>query len=229
MEIKICIVDDVQKDIDKLKESLIYHFNNDEVIFSTYTDPLLVDYDIQNDLYFLDIDIPNKDGYHLAKEIYENNPVAKIIFCTMHDDFVFTSFQFNPFYFIRKSHLEEDIVHAVRKFKKVFQNKYLIYKVEREDKKILLTKIVYLESLKNYIVFHTFDNDTIKLRSSIKEVQSLLNDNFVRISNGIIVNIEYIKAINSKNVTVANGISFIIGRSYKDNVIYRYNKYFLEN
>lgn len=228
MDINICIVDDNVEDIKKISELLLPYFSNDNIQIKTFTDSSTVDFNVENDLYILDIDIPNKDGYHVANDIYNHLPTAKIIFCTMHDDFVFSSFQFNPFYFIRKSHLEDDMKYAMRKFKSVFQNKYLFYKENGVETKILLTKVIYMESSRNYVIFHTINGKTIKVRSSIINIQSSLNDNFIKISNGIIINVEYTKAMNSKTAILTNGISFPISRSCKDIALYKYNKYFME-
>ena len=50
------------------------------------------------DTYFLDIDMPNCNGFDLAKKIIEIKPKAIIIFVTAHDGLVYNSFDLNPFY-----------------------------------------------------------------------------------------------------------------------------------
>lgn len=227
---KICIVDDSINDIDKLKNQLVPYFDDEDTMYETFNDSLMVNLNELYDLYFLDIDMPNKDGYHLAEEIYIKYPSAKIIFCTMYDDFVFTSFQFNPFYFIRKRHIEEDIKYAINKFKKTDYNKYFKYTVASVNKKILLSEVIYIESIKNYVYFHLSNNaDAIKIRGSIKEMQKSLNSNFAKVSTGIIINIPYIKTMDNKSITLKNNLTFLISRSYKEDFIYQYNKYLMEN
>lgn len=230
MDIHVCIMDDSARDINDIKSVLIHCFSEDEIYFDIYMDSLSFLPNVECDLYILDIDMPNKDGYHVAKEIYEVMPTAKIIFCTMHDDFVFSSFQFNPFYFIRKSHLEEDMSFAINKFKKSFQNKYLIYKESGNSKKVLLSKITRIESIRNYLILYLFDKTTLKIRNSIKDIQHSLNNKFIRISSGMLINMEYIKSINSKHVVLLNDDEmFPISRIYKENVLLKYNQSFMEN
>lgn len=228
MEIKITIVDDAEKDILKLKELLCSYFHDDSITFHTYTNSLSLDDSINDDVYFLDIDMPNKDGYHLAKEIYDRQPTAKIIFCTMHDDFVYTSFQFNPFYFIRKSHLKEDTEYAIKKFKQQFNKNYLIVTTEHINKKIPLSNIMYIESQRNYTYIYQFDGEEyIKARISLTTIQKSLNSDFIKIAKGIIVNAKYILSIKSNNIIMKNNVTFTISRYLKNDVIHQYNQFII--
>lgn len=75
------------------------------------------------DLFILDIDIPEHTGYEVSNMIYEKQPNAKIVFCTNHDDLVYSTFPFSPFYFVRKSHLEQDMKLMAEKFRKKLEFK----------------------------------------------------------------------------------------------------------
>ena len=59
------------------------------------------------DVLFLDIDMPQQDGFSVATELtaMENKPL--IIFLSSLDHLVYQSFAFQPFWFLRKSHLED--------------------------------------------------------------------------------------------------------------------------
>lgn len=229
MKVGITIVDDSLNDIEKLKDLLTPHFLNDDIKFTVYMNPLDINYSIHDDIYFIDIDMPLKDGYHVAKDIYEYHPTAKIIFCTMHDDFVYTSFQFNPFYFVRKSHLKEDLGYAINKYKLKSKKEYLILTSEYINKQVLLSNIIYLESQRNYTVIHLFENDDeIRVRESLKNIQISLNNSFIKIAKGIIVNAAYIKYIKNNSITLKTNTNLSISRSLKKEVINKYNQFIIE-
>ena len=81
------------------------------------------------DIYFLDIDMPNCDGFGLAKKIKKINEKAIIIFVSSHDDLVYKSFEFNPFYFVRKEYMERELETAI---------KYLVTKIRNNNKYIAI-------------------------------------------------------------------------------------------
>lgn len=55
------------------------------------------------DFVFLDIDMPNINGFEIAERINKDNS-SLIVFVTSHDELVYSSFRFQPFRFIRKNH-----------------------------------------------------------------------------------------------------------------------------
>lgn len=67
-------------------------------------------------LLFLDIDMPEMSGMELVAEIRAMNSAAALIFVSSHSDFVFESFQFQPFRFLRKEWLAEELPDAVKAY-----------------------------------------------------------------------------------------------------------------
>ena len=65
------------------------------------------------DILFLDIKMPNIDGLMVAEKFYELYPNTIIIFVSNFDNYVFYSIRFNPFRFIRKSNLNNELGEAV--------------------------------------------------------------------------------------------------------------------
>jgi DNA-binding LytR/AlgR family response regulator len=115
MIIQCALVDDSLNDIQIIKNTVFYLcYGTDTMIqISSFQTPS--DTNILNpfDMYILDIDMPDMNGFDLANKIYEKYPNAVIIFCTMHDNLVYDSFRLNAFYFVRKNNLEEDQVTEI--------------------------------------------------------------------------------------------------------------------
>ena len=58
---------------------------------------------------FLDIDMPKINGFKLAEYLCKHYPETIIIFVSSYEEFVYSSFEYCPFRFLRKSHLEQEL------------------------------------------------------------------------------------------------------------------------
>ena len=171
------------------------------------------------DLYILDIDMPELNGFALANNIYEKDSDAVIIFCSNHDDLVFDSFKLNAFYFVRKSFLKDDLILALRKFisKKFMLNAEYIYKSNQTVIKIPLKDVIYFEISGNDLYICTSAKE-YRERKSMKQLREDLHVNyFVQINQSFLVNANYIDEISGSKALLKNGLSFDIPRrSIKD-------------
>ena len=105
----IKIVDDDQVFAKKI-ERMVYDGFKD--IFLDYSIDCITShfedrYFEKGDIFFLDIDLKEKNGIKIAEEIRENNSNAIIIFVSAMNDMIFDSLIVQPFYFIRKDNLIE--------------------------------------------------------------------------------------------------------------------------
>lgn len=83
------------------------------------------------DAIFLDIDIPEMNGFQIAKNVRKLYPDCMIIFCSSHNELVYESFEYEPFWFLCKSDYErkldsvlEKVLKKVKKSKKEFVIKF---------------------------------------------------------------------------------------------------------
>ena len=99
---RFVICDDDPKFCSCLRSKIENIEGSEDVKISVYTNASeIIDDCISTDAFFLDIDMPDTNGFDVAKEIRKHSSKAKIIFVTIHDEMVYKSFEYAPFRFIR--------------------------------------------------------------------------------------------------------------------------------
>ena len=182
------------------------------------------------DIYFLDIDMPEINGILLAKKLRARHPSAVIVFVTNRDELVYDSFEANPFRFIRKEEFEEKIPKVISDFleKIKIQQRYLIIEVNRKVIRIFQNEILFIEKMKNHICIHMADNNEYTIRSSITELEKLVNQKlFLKIFPSILVNMTYIKEFLKDTVLIGDMI-FPVSRRMKQKARIKYMSFLIE-
>lgn len=229
MTINCAIVDDDINDLNRIT-NLINGLSCESVSsfdIDSCDNPNRLNLNKQYDLYILDIDMPENNGFHLASRIYEKNSDAVIIFCSSHDDLVFDSFKLNAFYFVRKSFLKDDMVLALRKFisRSFMLNAEYIYKSSQSIIKIPMKKIIFFEVSGNDLYICT-DTREYHERKSMKQLKEDLHVNFfIQINQNFLINANHIDEISGNKVLLKTGLSFDIPRRNIKDVRNEYLKY----
>ena len=235
---KICICDNDTDFLLNLNDKLskIANYNNIEINIIKYSSSkqLLFDMDEQKDsidIYFLGILLGDLTGLDIANELRKFNISSQIIFITSSKDYVFDAFDVMPLHYLIKQELnnkklEEVFIKAIS-LVKPNKNNFFYYKVGHNMKCIDKDKIVYFE-IKNRIVTMKCNNNTIEeFYFTMKElVQKIKSDNFVQIHRSFLVNINYIKSIESKNLILYDDTTLPVGEKYIKNVRSQYDKLF---
>jgi DNA-binding LytR/AlgR family response regulator len=85
----------------------------------------------------------------------------------------------------------------------------------RHRKQIPLEVILYLEAEGNYTFLHT-ENKKISIKRSLSKLSEELNEKFIQIQRGYIVNVKYITRVDySRGLVYVNGNSLPLGRTYR--------------
>lgn len=228
MEIQFTIIDDNKQDIEKVESSLNKVFDGD--ILKLHKVLSFREEDILDgiDAYILDIDMPNETGFEVARKIYDKQPNARIVFCTHHNDLVYRSFSFSPFYFLRKSNLEEDMNAMAIKLKAQLKFKYILHSRNNETYRIPVENILYIETYRNDSEIYLMDKTVVKIRKPLKDFGYLTEYTFCRINKSQMVNFNYVKSIKSSTVYLLDGKEFPVSRKFKNEIIYNYKKYLME-
>ena len=236
--IKIAVVDDEQIMLEKIcriideqfiEEKMIRSFNNSMNFFN--------DADKYNfDLVFLDIDMPEMNGFELAENLKLIKPSITIIFISSHENLVFKSFDYNPYRFVRKSQIENDISTAITSFHNNLKKNNNIYHIVTGNSvlNVLITDIIYFESLKHeiYVNLTTGKFKLKRERDNEKCITSIANmltsKGFIRVHKSFLVNYIHIHSINNDSITLKNGDIIMVNPRNINSIKIMHHKFLME-
>lgn len=187
-----------------------------------YDDPAAAVYDLRNgkhwELYFLDIEMPEMDGFEVARKIREEAPEAYLIYLTSHEELATKGYKFKAFDYIPKSLLAEEINSTLEMFWTEYQricNRTYPIVTNTRFEQLEYDDIIYLYREKNNTVFVLKDRE-VRIRKALKAVfDELASEGFMFTERGYVVNIEHIVRLVKKGIIVSNGEEVPIGRTYE--------------
>lgn len=230
MQIAIC---DDSKDNLALMEDIIDSFKiRDAVIDCFESGESLLNHlsnnsDLFYQIYLLDIEMPGINGLEVAKKIRSTDQRAIIIFVTAFSEYVFSSFEVQPFRFVNKpidKEKLEDVMHAAVNY--IYTSKkYIFISVEKARIQLPCETIMYFEGDKRKINVYTTE-DKYSFYSKMSDLEKMIDNNwFVRIHVSYIVNMDYVKAIYTDEIVLNNNIRLPISKKYHKSVKLEHMRY----
>lgn len=150
------------------------------------------------DVLLLDIDMPKLGGFEVAKIICEEYSHIKIIFMSAYDNFVYSSFDFYPFAYLRKKHISEELPRVIKRLVEKMQEapKQLMLLTTTGMKKLDVSMITYAESNKNYYTVHMLQGKQYECRGTLSSLENDVTDcDFFRVHSAYLVNLEHVERI----------------------------------
>ena len=177
------------------------------------------------DLLFLDINMPAVSGMEFYKSL-RHKPM--LILVTSYTEHALEGYELDAIDYILKPftavRFERAVLKAAAMYKLVHQatvagqSQYLMLKVDYGIVKVVLTDILFIEGLDNYLKIHVQNGQPIVVRLTMKALMEKLHQKeFIRVHRSYIVPVNRIEAIKQKIITVA-GEEIPVGKNYGDNV-----------
>ena len=215
---KIAICDDDGLFRQTLKDNVIGYCQEKRIAADVYEfdapDTLLADKAVF-DVVFMDYQFESQDGLEAAKMMRARNFTGSIIFVTAFPQFVYDSFEVQPFRFFVKPLQEEKLRAAMDQYLR--QHKLLNHIVIIQDGEqftIDAADILYLEGDGKYCLIRTANN-TYRSSKTLSQVQILLPQHcFYRIHKSYVVNMYSISCIQGRELLLVNGEKAVIARSH---------------
>jgi DNA-binding LytR/AlgR family response regulator len=231
MKIKCVIIDDEPIARDIIRDYIL-KINELEIIaeFNKPTEAIAFLNDNKTDLMFLDINMPEIDGIHFAKSLY--NPPA-IIFTTAYREFAANGFELQAVDYLVKPIPFDRFLKAVNHYFKLHSksvemtttetrekpdDEFILLKDSKKTHKVYLSDIKYIESDGDYIRFY-LQNRKLMIRGSLSSMEVTLPPAlFLRIHNSYIINLKKVNAVTLYSVEI-EGTELPISRSHKEKVL----------
>ncbi len=190
----------------------------------------LAEHDV--DILFLDIAMPELDGFDIAQYINERELSTCLIFVSSFESNVFYSLRYKPFRFIRKEKYKEEIPEAlVSAYKELTaKNRYIMITKHSDVVPVRLNRIIYAEKEKrsNYMSIYTCDG-VFRYRGTLSDFAALTEGaHFVKVSQNAYINMEHILSIKANVVLMKGGSQYYISPKYQQEVLQKFFKFMRE-
>lgn len=237
------LIDDEINNIENLRQLLKIHCPDITVTGkATHVDNALVLLQqLQPAIVFLDIQMPDKNGFELLK--YFPEPNFEVIFVTAHDQYAIQAMRFSAIDYLLKPinalELQQATQRAIAKHQQKTQNKelknllsLLTTQSSKDEQRIALNtlretrfvktgEIIRCQSSNNYTTFFLEDEELV-VSKPIYEYEEILKDyGFIRCHQSHLVNIRYIKSWKKEYgdfLLLYDGTELPISRGKKDSV-----------
>lgn len=221
---RIDICDDEQLWIDKARDIIGAFFKDKQEIELNFYDNSkdlinkIITKKEYSDIVILDIDMPEMNGFETAKLLKDTYPDILLLFYTIHEQYVFEAFQFQPFRYIRKTNAKRELEIALSAAVNVLDKrveKSITLKTNDEIYRVQINTIMYFELESRKCRVYLSDGKALIIRKSIKELFNEINSSdFIMLHNGAAANIKYIKKFSSYDITMENGTHLVVSRSH---------------
>ncbi len=193
---------------------------------------LLISY-LQNhdvDILFLDISMPEVNGFDIAKYICDNDLSVYLIFVSGFENNVFYSLRYRPFRFVRKEKYKEEVMEALNAAYKELLSKYRYIMISNHNDvmPVRISRIIYTEKEKgsNYLIIYSLD-DVYRYRGTLAEFEALVKGcNFTKASANAFINMEHIINIQDGTVYLKGDRKYYITSSkYRNSVVQEFFRF----
>lgn len=161
------------------------------------------------DLIFLDIQMPTQNGMSFYKEIEQN---AMVIFTTAYSEYAIEGFNVSATDYLLKPFSFDRFLTAVGKAKSQYEvrnqvqnteQNYLFIRADYSLNKILISDILFIEGLDDYLKIYIENQKTIVARMTMKAIlEKLPAVEFARVHRSFIVPINKINKIRNKVIYI---------------------------
>jgi two-component system, LytTR family, response regulator len=186
----------------------------------------------QVDLVFLDIQMPELSGIQFMKII---NGRCKIILTTAYSEYALDGYEHDVIDYLMKPIPFERFYKAVLKVKETLNpiapvsispalildknesetSDFIFVKTEHKIQNIPLNSILFVESMQNYVAFHTETGKILSLQNLRALEEKLPEPRFIRVHKSYIVAIPKIESVERSRIFIKKHI-IPIGDTYRD-------------
>lgn len=224
--LKIAVCDDVKEDREGLKRDLSEIWAEAEIV--TFADGAEVLGHFQRgdffDLVFLDIIMGEKDGIEVGRKLRRFAPDIAIVYVSCSREFGPEAFENNALHYLTKPYQTEGLREVEKRFS---EKRKAVVHLEKGNQEIPLHMIGYIESAHNNLEIHLITGKVLTVRSSLWKFMDNLDERFLRINRGVVVNMEAVDKMNTMSCELM-GMTFMLGRKDRAENRKRYREWLFQ-
>jgi DNA-binding LytR/AlgR family response regulator len=175
------------------------------------------------DLLFLDIQMPDINGFQLYKDLTEK---PMVIFTTAYKEFAVEGFEVDAIDYLLKpfnlARFEKAVAKAIAretsKEKEEAPSQYLYIHADYKMVKIPFADIIYMEALDDYVKVVTGAQSYLTLISMKKMLDKLPKKQFIRIHRSYIVALDKITFLQYRKIGLPNNLELPVGDTYRTEI-----------
>lgn len=183
--------------------------------------------DKKYDILLLDIEMGQKSGIELARQIRSENDNVQLVFITGFPDFVLEGYEVSALHYLMKpvdeKKLYEVLNRAVKNLGKAA--KMLLFTVEGESVRIPAEEVFMVEAFAHSVSVTT-GKEVFRVGMSISGMEKLVGEGFVRCHRSYIVNLKHVSRIGRMAVVMDNGTEVPLSRNNYQTVNQAFIQYY---
>ncbi len=232
---KIALVDDEQKQLNILKDTLIAALTElgleaENIDCFTSADKFLAIMNADKyDIIILDIYMHEVNGVDVARRIRENDEEVTLAFCTSSNEYATQSYEVDARYYLQKPISREKVAAMLRRFNlgKIERNRNIRLP---DGSRVPLRHIIYAEYINHSVQFHINGHRPHIIRTTQSTIEALLRGHkgFYVINKGCIVNFAQVKSIETNAFLMQNGETVPIARRRFKDIEMAYSQYLFD-
>ncbi|MDQ3017854.1 MAG: LytTR family DNA-binding domain-containing protein [Bacteroidota bacterium] len=189
-------------------------------------------------LVFLDIEMPGMDGFDMLLKIPDKK--FHLVFTTAYDQYAIKAIKYAAFDYLLKPVDIDELISTIERIETLPPSDHTSKKMEALEQNLLskpflnkiaipsqdgllffdISHIIHLEAQSNYTDIYFDDHAKLLASRTLKEFEDILpTDNFFRIHNSHIINLQFIKKYirgDGGQVELKNGTHVLVSRRKKD-------------
>lgn len=215
---KIAICDDDVHEIEVLYKNISRHRSDHEIHKFTSSTPFMERLFAGEhfDLLFLDVQMPDSDGWEIAKVIKESNNSVYIAMVTVLEKYIYDCFD-RVDWFAPKPLSQEKVFQILDNVQERICPTMFAFQSIGASIALPVLEIFYIEVQRNDLLIHSLEK-TFEARMTLKQAMTELENTscFVQIHKSFIINLVYFKEIDRSDIVLRNGERLRMTRTYRN-------------
>ncbi|MCC8140656.1 MAG: LytTR family DNA-binding domain-containing protein [Lachnospiraceae bacterium] len=181
------------------------------------------------DIAFLDIYMPTENGVDIANRLRELSPETGIVFVTNSTEHAVAAFSAHALHYLVKPVTTDGIRESFRRLTLSRMSRrerpVLHICVGRDNYSLYTDEIRYIQSANHATEIVMTDGRLYRVWQPMGELEAQLNEDFLKVQRGMIVNMDYIEQMGTDSCILRDGTRLLLSRSGKASIRRAYDNY----